>query len=422
MNDTVIIILLSVNLVLTLVAVIALLLSKKGGGLTRREAETIVKGESDYQTRAIQNSMNATNATLLNALRMHTEAQGSSTDRFLKMVSENLERQEISKQEFIKTVESRLEAMKNGLEKTLAEVRRENTEQMDKMRVVVEEKMQATLTERINQSFEQIGKQLDSLREGLGEMKALTDGVSDLKKVLNGVKPRGVWGEISLGSLIGEILAPEQYETNAKIGKKGEVVEYAIKMPENGEESVLLPIDAKFPLEDYQRLVEASENGDKVQVEMAGGALERRIKEEAKTISDKYRKPPQTTDFAVMYLPIEGLYAEVARRPELLDLVHNKYHVLVTGPTTLAALLNSLLVGFRTVAIQKHSREIWKLLATFRTEFVRFAELLEKTQGYAEKTSDGIRDVTQKTFKIQKKLSQVEFIDQPEENNDEFLE
>ncbi|HCJ01871.1 MAG TPA: DNA recombination protein RmuC, partial [Clostridiales bacterium] len=204
----------------------------------------------------------------------------------------------------------------------------------------------------------------------------------------------------------------------ARIGKKGEVVEFAVQMPGKGEEKVVMPIDAKFPMEDYQRLVEASENGDKPLIEAMGMALERRIKDEAKDISDKYIKPPQTTDFAVMYLPIEGLFAEVARRPGLMEHVHSKYHVLVTGPTTLAALLNSLLVGFKTVAIEKRSREIWKLLAAFRTEFVRFADLLEKTQGYAERVSDGIRSATDRTFTIRKKLSKVELIDEPGEEEE----
>lgn len=414
--ETVIIILLSILLIVAVVILFAVLSQKKGSGITKREAEEIVKGESEYQTRSLQSSMNAANTTLLNAITMHTDTQGKSMDRFLTVVAGNLERQEKAQQEFVKTVETRLDAMKGGLDKTLGDVRRENTEQLDKMRLVVEEKMQETLNARLNQSFEQINKQLDSLREGLGEMKALTEGVTDLKKVLGGVKTRGVWGEISLGTLIEEMLVAEQYETNAKIGKKGEVVEFAIRMPGRGDEPILLPIDAKFPLEDYQRLVDASENGDRPVIEAMGVALERRIKEEAKTIADKYIKPPQTTDFAVMYLPIEGLFAEVAKRAGLLDYVQSKYRVMVTGPTTLAALLNSLLVGFKTVAIEKRSREIWKLLAAFRTEFVRFSEMLDKTQGYVDKASEGIRNATNKSNQIRTKLAKVELIEGGDED------
>ena len=415
--NTIIIILLSALLVMGCVLIVLTLHVKRGSGVTKRETEDIVKGESDYQTRSIQSSMNAANTTLLNAITMHTDTQGKSMDRFLSVVAANLERQEKAQQDFVKNVEGRLEGMKEGLEKSLTEVRKENAEQLDKMRLVVEEKMQETLNQRLNQSFEVIGKQLDSLREGLGEMKALTEGVTDLKKVLGGVKTRGVWGEISLGTLIEEMLVAEQYETNAKIGKKGEVVEFAIRMPGKGEEPILLPIDAKFPLEDYQRLVDASENGDKPVIEAMGVALERRIKEEAKSISEKYIKPPQTTDFAVMYLPIEGLFAEVAKRAGLLDYVQSKYRVMVTGPTTLAALLNSLLVGFKTVAIEKRSREIWKLLSAFRTEFMRFTEMLDKTQGYVDKASEGIRNATNKSNQIRQKLSKVELIEGGEDTD-----
>ena len=410
----VVIVLLAIILVLCIGIAVFLFTAKKGEGISRKEAEAIVKGESDYQTRAIQSAVAAANSALLNAITMHTETQGKSVDRFLSVVAENLKNQDVRQQEFIQNVHARLDSMKQNLEKTLTEVRNENTEQLNKMRQVVEEKMQETLTTRLNQSFEQISKQLDNLKVGLGEMKALTDGVTDLKKVLGGVKTRGVWGEISLGTLIGEILNAEQYGTNVKIGRKGEVVEFAVKLPGKGEDPVLLPIDAKFPLEDYQRLVDASEIGDKPVIDAMGAALERRIKEEAKTIAEKYIKPPQTTDFAVMYLPIEGLFAEVAKRPGLLEAVQAKYRVMVTGPTTLAALLNSLLVGFKTVAIEKRSREIVDLLAAFRTEFVRFAEMLDKTQGYVDKASEGIRNATNKSNQIRNKLSKVELLEDAE--------
>lgn len=410
----VVIVLLAIILVLCIGIAVFLFTAKKGEGISRKEAEAIVKGESDYQTRAIQSAVAAANSALLNAITMHTETQGKSVDRFLSVVAENLKNQDVRQQEFIQNVHARLDSMKQSLEKTLTEVRNENTEQLNKMRQVVEEKMQETLTTRLNQSFEQISKQLDNLKVGLGEMKALTDGVTDLKKVLGGVKTRGVWGEISLGTLIGEILNAEQYGTNVKIGRKGEVVEFAVKLPGKGEDPVLLPIDAKFPLEDYQRLVDASEIGDKPVIDAMGAALERRIKEEAKTIAEKYIKPPQTTDFAVMYLPIEGLFAEVAKRPGLLEAVQARYRVMVTGPTTLAALLNSLLVGFKTVAIEKRSREIVDLLAAFRTEFVRFAEMLDKTQGYVDKASEGIRNATNKSNQIRNKLSKVELLEDAE--------
>ena len=417
---TAIIVLLTINLILGIAATVAAFSVKRsGGGTSEKETRSIVQGESEYQTRAITQAVNAANSALLSAIKMHTDSQGEATDRFMEVIARNVEGQDKRQQAFMQNVETRFETMKSGLEKSLSEIRQENATQLDKMRVVVEEKMQATLTERLNQSFGIIGEQLDKVREGLGEMKNLTGEVTDLKKVLGGVKTRGVWGELSLGTLIQDLLVNEQYECNAKIGKKGEVVEYAVKLPGKEEDAVLLPIDAKFPLEDYQKLVEASERGEKLAVEQLGKAIELRIKSEAKDIKDKYIKPPQTTDFAVLYLPIEGLFAEVAKRPGLMEEIHNKYRVLITGPTTLSALLNSLLVGFKTVAIEKRSREIWKLLAAFRTEFGKFAELLEKTQTYAERTSDGIRDVTEKTLKIRKKLSNVELIEAPKDEDEE---
>ena len=407
-----IVILIIVNIALT----VALLLSRRtGGGAGVRDVENIVRDEAEHQTQTMQGVVNGSNAALLNAIKMHTETQGSNTDKFMTYIAQNAERQDKRQQEFMVSVDAKLEAMRLGLERTLTDVKKENGEQLEKMRVVVEEKMQSTLTERLNHSFGLIGEQLDKVREGLGEMRNLTEGVTDLKKVLGGVKTRGVWGEVSLGTLLEDILVKEQYVVNASIGTKREVVEYAVAMPGKGEEKVLMPIDAKFPLEDYQRLVDASETGDKPLIDTMGAALERRIKDEAKSISEKYIIPPQTTDFAVMYLPIEGLFAEVTRRQGLQEYVHNKYRVLITGPTTLAALLNSLQVGFKTLAIEKRSREIWKLLSQFKTEFVRFNELLESTQKYVDRASDSIRSASDKTLSIQKKLSKVELLEEPEE-------
>jgi DNA recombination protein RmuC len=408
-----IIILIIVNIALS----VALFMSGKkgGGGVSARDVENIVRDEAEHQTQTMQGVVNGSNAALLNAIKMHTETQGTNTDKFMNYIAQSAERQDKRQQEFMTSVDAKLEAMRIGLDRTLADVRRENGEQLEKMRAVVEEKMQSTLTERLNHSFGLIGEQLDKVREGLGEMRNLTEGVTDLKRVLGGVKTRGVWGEVSLGTLLEEILVKEQYIVNASIGTKREVVEYAVAMPGKGDEKVLMPIDAKFPLEDYQRLVEASETGDKPLVEAMGAALERRIKDEAKSIAEKYIKPPQTTDFAVMYLPIEGLFAEVTRRQGLQEYVHNKHRVLITGPTTLAALLNSLQVGFKTLAIEKRSREIWKLLSQFKTEFMRFNELLESTQKYVDRASDSIRSASDRTLSIQKKLSKVELLEEPED-------
>ena len=411
-----VIILLSVNVILTGVLFFSVT-RRKEGGAAKKEIEEIVQRESDYQIKTLNGAINGVNNATLNAVKMVAETQGASSEKFMTHIAQNAERQDKRQQEFMANVETHLENMRTTIIRTLADVRQENSAQLDKMREVVEEKMQSTLTERLNASFALIGEQLDKVKEGLGEMRNLTEGVTDLKKVLGGVKTRGVWGEISLGSLIEEVLYSEQYIVNAQIGKKREAVEYAVVLPGKNEEKVLLPIDAKFPLEDYQRLVDASENGDKELIAAMGAALERRIRDEAKTIAEKYVKPPETTDFAVMYLPIEGLFAEVTKRQGLLESIHAKYHVLIAGPTTLAALLNSLQVGFKTLAIQKRSREIWTLLSSFRTEFTRFAELLDATQKHMDKAAEGIHSASDKTFQIQKKLSKVELIEEPGEES-----
>ena len=400
----------------TLLAVISIVLSlKKEKTADAQAIEAIVRRESDYQIKTLNGAIGGISNATLNAVKMASDSQGASNEKFMNHIAQNADLEEKRRQEFMANVEARLEAMRTSLIRTLADVRQENAAQLDKMREVVEEKMQSTLTERLNASFALIGEQLDKVKEGLGEMRNLTEGVTDLKKVLGGVKTRGIWGEVSLGSLIEEVLHAEQYIANAQIGKKREVVEFAVVLPGKNEEKILLPIDAKFPLEDYQRLVDASESGDKDLVQAMGGALERRIREEAKTIAEKYVKPPETTDFAVMYLPIEGLFAEITKRQGLLEYIHTKYRVLIAGPTTLAALLNSLQVGFKTLAIQKRSREIWTLLSSFRTEFTRFAELLEATQKHMDKASEGIHNASDKTFQIQKKLSKVELLEQPED-------
>ena len=411
-----VIILLSVNVILTGVLFFSVT-RRKEGGAAKKEIEEIVQRESDYQIKTLNGAINGVNNATLNAVKMVAETQGASSEKFMTHIAQNAERQDKRQQEFMANVETHLENMRTTIIRTLADVRQENSAQLDKMREVVEEKMQSTLTERLNASFALIGEQLDKVKEGLGEMRNLTEGVTDLKKVLGGVKTRGVWGEISLGSLIEEVLYSEQYIVNAQIGKKREAVEYAVVLPGKNEEKVLLPIDAKFPLEDYQRLVDASENGDKELIAAMGAALERCIRDEAKTIAEKYVKPPETTDFAVMYLPIEGLFAEVTKRQGLLESIHAKYHVLIAGPTTLAALLNSLQVGFKTLAIQKRSREIWTLLSSFRTEFTRFAELLDATQKHMDKAAEGIHSASDKTFQIQKKLSKVELIEEPGEES-----
>jgi DNA recombination protein RmuC len=254
---------------------------------------------------------------------------------------------------------------------------------LEKMRETVDEKLHKTLEERLGQSFQLVSERLEAVQKGLGEMQTLANGVGDLKKVLSNVKTRGVLGEIQLGNILEQIMAPEQYEANVKT-KQGsnDLVEFAIKLPgkdDNGKE-VYLPIDAKFPQEDYIRLQNAYEVGDVAGIDSASKALSSAIKKFAKDIRDKYIDPPFTTDFGILFLPIEGLFAEVVRQPDLVAILQREYKIIITGPTTLAAMLNSLQMGFKTLAIQKRSSEVWQILGAVKTEFVKFGDVLDKAQ------------------------------------------
>ena len=259
-----------------------------------------------------------------------------------------------------------------------------STEQkLEKMRETVDEKLHKTLEERLGQSFKLVSERLEAVQKGLGEMQTLANGVGDLKKVLSNVKTRGVLGEIQLGNILEQIMAPEQYEANVKT-KKGsnDHVEFAIKLPGKDDEGnvVYLPVDAKFPQEDYVRLQTAYDEGDIAGIESANKALVQSVKKFAKDIRDKYIEPPNTTDFGIMFLPIEGLFAEVVRQPEVVALLQREYKIIITGPTTLAAMLNSLQMGFKTLAIQKRSSEVWQILGAVKNEFGKFGDVLEKAQ------------------------------------------
>ena len=283
---------------------------------------------------------------------------------------------------------------------------------LEKMRETVDEKLHKTLEERLGQSFKLVSERLEAVQKGLGEMQSLANGVGDLKKVLSNVKTRGVLGEIQLGNILEQIMAPEQYEANVKT-KQGsnDHVEYAIKLPGKDDEGkeVYLPIDAKFPQEDYVRLQTAYDEGDIAGIETANKALVQSVKKFAKDIRDKYIDPPNTTDFGIMFLPIEGLFAEIVRQPEVVALLQREYKIIVTGPTTLAAMLNSLQMGFKTLAIQKRSSEVWQILGAVKTEFGKFGEVLEKAQkkiNEANKELDNL--VGTRTRLLMSKLKKVE--------------
>lgn len=295
----------------------------------------------------------------------------------------------------------------------------ESTEKkLEEMRITVDEKLQKTLSERLGQSFELVGKQLESVQKGLGEMQTLAQDVGGLKRVLSNVKMRGGFGEVQLAMLLEQVLAPEQYEANVRTKKSSsDVVEFAIKLPGKDDITgqVWLPVDAKFPREAYEQLQNAYDNGDVLQVEAAQKMLEATIKKMAKDISEKYIDPPSTTDFAIMFLPFEGIYAEVVRKASLLEELQRSYKVIVTGPTTLAAILNSLQMGFRTLAIQKRSSEVWKILGAVKKEFENFGGMLEKAQKNIQTASNQIDEVMGKrTRAIQRKLKGVEVLGEAE--------
>ncbi|MEG0463979.1 MULTISPECIES: DNA recombination protein RmuC [Bacteroides] len=289
---------------------------------------------------------------------------------------------------------------------------------LDDMRLMVEEKLQKTLNERIGQSFEIVRTQLENVQRGLGEMKSLAQDVGGLKKVLSNVKMRGTFGEVQLGALLEQMMSPEQYDANVKTKKSGtEFVEYAIKLPgkDDSNSTVYLPIDAKFPKDVYEQYYDAFEAGDAALIESSGKQLENTIKKMAKDIHEKYVDPPFTTDFAILFLPFESIYAEVIRRTALVEMLQKEYKIVVTGPTTLGAILNSLQMGFRTLAIQKRTGEVWSVLGAVKTEFGKFGGLLEKVQKNLQTAGDQLEEVMGKrTRAIERKLRQVEELPQEE--------
>lgn len=294
---------------------------------------------------------------------------------------------------------------------------------LDDMRVMVEEKLQKTLNERIGQSFELVRSQLENVQKGLGEMKNLAEDVGGLKKVLGNVKTRGTFGEIQLAALLEQMLSPEQYEANVKTRKNAtEFVEFAIKLPgkNDGKDTIYLPIDAKFPKDVYEQYIDAYEDGDATMIDNTSKQLETTIKRMAKDIHDKYIEPPYTTDFAIMFLPFESIYAEVIRRTSLVETLQKDYKIVVTGPTTLGAILNSLQMGFRTLAIQKRTSEVWGVLGAVKTEFGKFGGMLEKVQKNLQNAGDQLEEVMGKrTRAIERKLRQVEAL--PKEDSQKML-
>jgi len=316
--------------------------------------------------------------------------------------------------ELTAATEKKIEAVRLVVDEKLKQIQEDNTRQLELMRETVNEKLHNTLETRLGEAFKLVSDRLEQVHQGLGDMRNLAADVGNLQKVLTNVKVRGTWGEVQLGALLEEILSPEQYLKNVKIQENGsDFVEFAIKLPGQSDspaDSVLIPVDAKFPVEDYQRLLDAQERADAVAVDNAVRQLEASIKKAAKDISQKYLAPPKTTDFGIMFLPSEGLYAEVIRRTALVAVLQREHHIVVTGPTTFAALLNSLQMGFRTLAIQKRSSEVWKVLGEVKTAFGRFGDTLDAVHKRLEQAASSVDDARKKSKTIQNKLRDVEVL------------
>ena len=423
MNDILLIVVVLLS-ILSIILVLILTKRKSGDSLTKIEDNFAALEKRQEQTEhtikdEITRNRQETAGSARQARGELSKSLKDSSDSLLKRMTENAGMQKgqldsFSKQlgDMTKLNEEKLEQMRKTMENQLRALQEDNSKKLEQMRATVDEKLQSTLEKRLGESFKQVSERLEQVYKGLGEMRNLATGVGDLKKVLTNVKTRGTWGEIRLGNILEQILTPDQYDVNVPTKKdSNDRVEFAIKLPGQAfdkEKIVWLPIDSKFPQEDYQRLVDAQEAADKELAEKSIKSLEMRIKMEAKNIKEKYIDPPNTTDFGIMFLPVEGLYAEVLRRPGLCDILQREYRIVVTGPTTLAALLNSLQMGFRTLAIEKRSSEVWELLGVVKTEFGKFGGVLAKTKKKLQEASKTIDQAEVRTRAIERSLREVQ--------------
>ena len=396
-------ILLTIILILLMTNLFVVLL--KSNRKQTNQLETLLRQEMKDNREELSRNMRELRTELNQALSLSTQQMQTTLHRNL-MTSNEMQRE-------------KFEAM-NRQQDILV---KSTEKRLDEMRIMVEEKLQKTLNERIGQSFELVRSQLENVQKGLGEMKNLAEDVGGLKKVLGNVKTRGTFGEIQLAALLEQMLSPEQYEANVKTRKNAtEFVEFAIKLPgkDNGRDVVYLPIDAKFPKDVYEQYMDAYEEGDTTRIESTSKQLEITIKRMAKDIHEKYVEPPFTTDFAIMFLPFESIYAEVIRRTSLVETLQKDFKIVVTGPTTLGAILNSLQMGFRTLAIQKRTSEVWNVLGAVKTEFGKFGGMLEKVQKNLQNAGDQLEEVMGKrTRAIERKLRQVEAL--PTEESKKML-
>ncbi|NLK49970.1 MAG: DNA recombination protein RmuC [Candidatus Cloacimonetes bacterium] len=375
-------------------------LYKEEGGQQRSEQENLNRG--------LRMELNNSITGLSDSLKTETRSNREELSKTLNNLTESLTRR---MQDSINTQQTSMDTLKNAMDAKMEQIRKNNETKLEEMRKTVDEKLHETLEKRLGDSFKIVSERLEEVHKGLGEMKGLASSVGDLKKVLSNVKTIGILGEVQLANILEQMLTPEQYEANFKPNKRrNEVVEFAIRLPgrSDDQEAVYLPIDSKFPIADYQRMVEASEKGDLAAMETHRRALVASIKSFARDIRDKYLNPPITTDFALLFLPLEGLYAEVLKDPELFETMRRDYHIIVVGPSTTAAILNSLQMGFRTLAIEKRSSEVWKLLGAIKLDFGKFGKVLEATQKKLDEASKQIGNAQHRSRQITKKLNRVQ--------------
>ncbi|MBR4002941.1 MAG: DNA recombination protein RmuC [Clostridia bacterium] len=414
MQTILLIALVFLSLIITALLIVSFVKRPKGfENLSSVITET--KKQNEYLEKTIKNlfetqlsSIKQFNEFVISTIKNYNETVANYLSNLAKNQSQQLNNIESRLNEILKENDAKLNRVSDVISSNLKNLQDNNEKKLEQMRQTVDEKLSSTLEKRLSDSVQLIVKGLDTVSKGIGEMQSLATGVGDLKKVLTNVKTRGGWGEVQLANLLEQILSPSQYKEQVRIKQNTtERVDFAVILPGKNEEELYLPIDAKFPLEDYSRLCAASEQNDAKEMEIQIKNLENRIKEEAKNINEKYISAPITTDFAVMYLPVEGLYAEVIRRPALCEFLQHKYKIMVCGPTTLTALLNSLQMGFKTLAIEKRSSEIWNTLSIFKMEFNKFVDLLSKTQKKIDEASNSLEFATKKTKTIQRKLKDV---------------
>lgn len=421
MTETLLIVLIVISVITAILALAAVIMASKNK--SEDNSAEIIQKITEQQQQQMSMLRQELTVSTQQSVKSMGEMISENQNQFSRAQQEKMDNLESRLKTFSLENEQKLDLIRKSVETKLTYIQEDNNKQLEEMRKTVDEKLQNTLEEKMNKSFELVNQRLEQVYKGLGEMQTLAVGVGDLKKVLTNVKTRGIVGEIQLGAILSEILSPEQYDENVatKKGSKN-VVEFAVKLPAEDDGFIYLPIDSKFPGDTYAALRDAIEDGDKEKINLAAKTLTTTIKNEAKDIRDKYIDPPNTTEFAIMFLPFEGLYSEVVNRG-LVEVLQRQYKVNVAGPSTMAALLNSLQMGFKTLAVQQRSAEVWKILGEVKTEFDKFNDVLVATQQRINQANSELdKLVGVRTRQIQRKLKNVQSIEIADNSLGELLE